>query len=210
VLVQLAPGDADDAPAVRHKRAVAGAVLLEVPPGGVDAVAVELGHEARLEPDGVDLGAVVFPADVDAVVRPGAGEPVGVEEGEERDLEVAPGDGPADLVAVLQDLLECGRPSSSRMARDEGVEGVRAREASDLRLGDRALEVPRSEDLGQVEQGPGDRGDRDAPFDRDLVAREGDAVALDAGDAASRAERSPRPPVVRCRGSPKARRPSGG
>jgi len=85
--VQPAPRDPDDAPPVRRERAVAGAVLLEVAARRVDAVAVELGDEAVVVPGRVDHGPAAVGA-LDRRVRARTRETVGVEEGEERDLEV--------------------------------------------------------------------------------------------------------------------------
>jgi hypothetical protein len=44
-----------------------------------------------------------------------------------------------------------------------------AREPPDLSLGDRAFQLLRREDLGEVEQGPGDGGDADAALGGGLV-----------------------------------------
>jgi|SRR6185436_19636979 hypothetical protein len=94
--------------------------------------------------------------ELDAVVRSRPREAVGVEEGEERDLEVGAGHGAAEA-AVLKDRPEGGDPSSSGMPREQGGEGGGASEAPDLRLGDRRFELLPGQGAGDVEERAGRR-----------------------------------------------------
>jgi hypothetical protein len=74
VVVELAPGDAHDAPALRLEGAVAVAVAFEGGAGAVGLVAVELDDEALGGPGEIGLDAAV------AGVDERAGEAFGVEE----------------------------------------------------------------------------------------------------------------------------------
>jgi hypothetical protein len=131
--VEVAPGDAEDSVAADLQVAVAGAVVLEGSGGVVGLAAVELGDQALLGPQGVDgVGA-------DRLVDLGSFDVVGVEEGEERDLELGLGAGAGEVVAV-QDRPQCRCPSALGVACEQGVEGERACEPAVLGLVDRALQ----------------------------------------------------------------------
>jgi hypothetical protein len=114
----------------------------------VGGEAVELGDQALLGQEAVDLLAV----DPSVDVRPG--ESVGVEKGEEPELELALGDAAAD-VAGGEQPLDGGRPRAGRVPRDEVGEGGRAAEALDLRLRRRPLEVVVRDDRGEVQERAG-------------------------------------------------------
>jgi hypothetical protein len=158
LVLELAIRDPGDAVAADQEVAVARAVILEGMRRLVGLAAVELDDEPLGGPDGVDgVGA-------DRLVGQRPGERVGVEEGEELDLEVAPGECLAEVAAV-DDRLQCSCPPASGVACEEGIEGERAREAAVLRLVDGAFELVRSQDRGEVEQGAGGGGDRDAVLD---------------------------------------------
>jgi hypothetical protein len=85
LVVELAPGDADDAPAFGLERAVAGAVAFERGSGAVGLVAVQLHDEVVASP-----GEVGFDV-VDGGVGERAGEVLGIEEGEPDRLSRRPG-----------------------------------------------------------------------------------------------------------------------
>jgi hypothetical protein len=92
--VQLPPGDAQHAVALDLEGAVSGAVVLERAGGRVGLAAVELDHEPLIASQRVDgVGA-------DGVVRLRPREAVGVEQGEEADLELALGDRGSEVLAV--------------------------------------------------------------------------------------------------------------
>ena len=177
---ELAPRDADDAPAGRGERAVAGAVALEVAPCRVDAVAVELDDQAMVRPGGVDSGLA---RDRDGHVRQRARELMVGREGEEGDLEVALRDRTRDLVSALQDPDQCRRPATAGVPRDEVADRGGTREAQAVRLGDRGREVLGTADAGKVEQRARDRGRRDSLAAGHLVRRQRAAVRLDPGPA---------------------------
>ena len=102
-----------------------------------------------------------------------------VEEGDEAVLELLLRDIAADG-ACLEQPSDRGRPRAPRVARDEGIEGGRAREAADLGLVRRALEVVGLQDRGEVEQGAGGARHPDALVDTDLVSRQSRLVDLEA------------------------------
>jgi hypothetical protein len=143
----------------------------------VGLAAVELGDQALLGPQGVDG------VRADRLVDLGSFDVVGVEEGEERDLELGLGAGAAEVVAV-QDRPQCRCPSALGVACEQGVDGEGACEAAVLGLVDRALQSLGRELFGQVQEGAGGRGDRDAALLGDLVVRERGVVGVDAGAAA--------------------------
>jgi hypothetical protein len=203
--VELAPGDPDDAVAHGLEMAVTGAVALERLAGGVDRVAVELDDEAFGGPDGVGL---VGP---EGRVRPRAGEPVGFGEGEEAAFELAVRDRLAGLPLLVEGALDRGDPPTIGVARDEGIEGKRAREAADLRLVEGVLELLLRYDPGEVEERAGDVRDRNAAAPgslRRVGGRSGRPEARGARGAG--AARSLPHGSVRCGGFPRAPLPSGG
>jgi hypothetical protein len=78
---------------------------------------------------------------------------VGIEEREEAALEEARREGLADRLVLCKELPDRRCPRPSGVARDEGVAGGRAREAPDLRLVERVLEVLLGYDRGDVQEG---------------------------------------------------------
>jgi hypothetical protein len=142
----------------------------------VGLAAVELHDQALVGVEPVDGERA------DAFVHEWSRDAVGVEEGEEGELQVGSRDRPADL-AMVDDRLQRLCPPPPAVACEQGFEGMWAREPPELRLVDRAFELVRREDLGQIQQGPGGRRDRDAALDGDLVRRERGAAAVDAGPA---------------------------
>jgi hypothetical protein len=110
---------------VGGERAVAGPVCLEVAPGRVDGVAVELGHESVVGPGGVDAWFVAV-CELDPMVRSRPGKAVGGEEGEERDFELGTGDGAADVALPPRIGLSVAIPRrpgcrATRAAREVGL-----------------------------------------------------------------------------------------
>ncbi len=78
-----------------------------------------------------------------------------VEEGSEALLELARGDRLADVSELLERALEgLGAPAVG-VARDEGIDRKRAREAADLRFVERVRELLRREDSGEVDESAG-------------------------------------------------------
>ena len=98
---------------------------------------------------------------VAGAVEVGLREAVGVDEGEERDLELGTREGAADPAGVPEDAPQRGDSPPPGVPRDEVGEGGGAREAPDLRLGDRGLELLAGQDARQVEERAGGRGDGD-------------------------------------------------
>jgi hypothetical protein len=75
---ELAPGDADDAPAGEHELLVAAAIMLEGPAGAVGGAAVGLDDQPLLAPEEVRLGAAsVGEPDPYVDLRPGEAGAVG-------------------------------------------------------------------------------------------------------------------------------------
>jgi hypothetical protein len=93
---------------------------------------------------------------------------VGVEEGEEAELELAPGDVGADG-AVSEERPDRLGPGSGGVPGGEVGEGGRAREPLGLGLGRGVLEDVARDDGGEVEEGAGEGGDRDAAVGGHLV-----------------------------------------
>lgn len=98
---EVAPGDADDAPAGGLEGSVAGAVVVERVAGGVACVAVELDDEARGAPQAVGLDPSV--GELQGGVDLGPREAGVVDEREEAVLELAARHGGADA-PVGEDL----------------------------------------------------------------------------------------------------------
>jgi len=170
VVRELAPGEADDPPAGDDEIPVLGAVVLEGLARPVCGEAVALGDEAVVGPCGIDLAVVTQAIDARS------GQVVGVEEGEQAALEDARRDCSAVQMVVMQDAFDGACPSSPRVALEQGIEGDRAREAADLGLVERRLEVLLGHDGREVEQRSRRRRHRDPGLDRDLVVGEQDAM----------------------------------
>jgi hypothetical protein len=104
----------------------------------VGGEAVALDDEPLLGPGGVELALVAR-----AVDRRRSRQTVCIEEREKAALEDARRDGLAVLVVVVEDACDGSRPSPSGVPREQGIERGRAREAADLRLVERCLQVLR-------------------------------------------------------------------
>jgi hypothetical protein len=133
--------------------------------------AVEFDDESLGRPDAV-AGEALY-----RMVAARAGDAVGVEEGEEVAFQLLA----ADVEVLLSEQASEGSgPSSVGVPRDEGIEGGQVGELAVLRLVEGVLEVLGGEDGGEVEEGAGDRGGRDAVADGGLVGLKGRVVRGDA------------------------------
>src|SRR3954452_13089852 len=147
-----------------------GTVVLERLAGAVGGEAVALDDEALLGPAGVELAVIALAID------PRSRETMGIEDREEQALEVASRPRLAVLSVVGQDSSDRVGPSSSRIPREEGIEGDRTREPPVLGVLERVLELVRRDDGGEVEERARRGGHRDALLVRDLVGRQCDAM----------------------------------
>ena len=129
---------------------VAQPVLLERAPGVVGRAAVQLHHQPRVAPEEVDLVAV------EERVHLGPGQAVRGTELEEALLQLGPGPRAAGVV-VGEDGQQ---PAVAGPARDRPE--ARAVEAEVLGLVEGALERPSGQDVGEVHERAGGRGDGDA------------------------------------------------
>jgi hypothetical protein len=148
--------------------AVSCAVVLERPAVAVGGVAVGFDDQPRLRPGGGDLVAGEFDADRRA------GDPVAPAEGEQVVFEV----GPRALRRFPRQCQHAGA-AAARIAFNYCLQGGQVEVAAVLGLVDGALERLGWQDVGEVEQGAGDGGDRDV-------------VPNDVSSAASRPDRCTR------------------
>jgi hypothetical protein len=177
--LKLAPGQPDHAPAGDLKRPVSRSIALERLARAVGGEAVAFDDELVLGPDGIELAVGGVAVDL----RPR--QSVGVDEGDQRGLEVASGARLAVLAVVLEDAPDRLRPAASRVAREEGIKGHRARQPAVLGLVERGLELVRRDDGGEVEQRARRRRDADAGLDADFVVLQLDVVDLQPRGAAA-------------------------
>ena len=147
-----APCHANNAIPGELEGCVADAVLLECRAGAVELEAVELGDEPLLAPQGVHLEA--FDDGVDL----GSWQVEGVAEVEEVALEVGAGGrgrSEAGYEGGQGTQGPAARVSSAHVFDRADIEQVEA-----LGSLEHALETAMLDDLGEIEEGPGDGGDR--------------------------------------------------
>ena len=140
ISLQLAPGQADDAPAAGGQAAVAGTVALEGERGVVPGAAVELGDQARVAPQ-----EVAFERSA-SHVKPGA-----------------------HLGGCFEQRPDRRGPVAAGVAGEQIGQRKRVWQEVFLGFMERTLELVRREHGREVEEGAWDGRDRDAPADRDLV-----------------------------------------
>jgi hypothetical protein len=102
------------------------------------------------------------------------------------------------------------RAGAPGVAREEGLKGGRAAEPECFGAFGGARELVFRDDGGEVEEGAGGGGDRDAGLDRDLVGREGREAGLNAGAVVFAGDGDLDLAARRVEDAPTAPRPSGG
>jgi len=152
---------------------VALAVALEGDRGAVGVAAVELHRDPCVSPYGVDLEALHQQVDL------GLRQVGAVDDGQEHDLELAPGHGRAGSPGAQEGPhgLVAGPP---RIAVKQAIERELVPEAQHLGLVEGPLELAMRQDGREVVEGARNGGDGDGVPDRDFVGGEGRAVELDA------------------------------
>jgi hypothetical protein len=155
---------------VRKQALVAAAIVLEGSARGVGGAAVGLDDQPPVAPEEVGLGvASAGERDPDVDLRPG--EAGTVAEGEEGFLEVVAGDPFADVV-VAEDGAQHRRSATAVRARQDGIERGRVEQPPDFGLVARAFQLAAVDDVGEVEQGPGDGGAGDGVVGGDVLRLE--------------------------------------
>jgi hypothetical protein len=176
-------GEAQQPPARGGEAIPLAAVVLEGVTVGVERMAVELDGEAVAVPDGVDLEAL------DRGVHRWTGEVRVLDQGQKGILE----EGARDGRAVRGELVEgVGQPGvagamAATRALERSLDGRHVQLALTVRLTEGLAQVPRFDQLREVDDRPRDRRHRDAAAGRDVFSVE-DAPGVDddPGDAAAR------------------------
>jgi hypothetical protein len=148
------------------KRPVAGAIVLESGDREMRGPSVELDYQALGAPHAIALEPAT--ADEEAGVDLGAGEPFGIQEGEETGLELASGDVLPGF-ELGEDGLDGGAPPATWISRDEVREREEVGETMDLSLVHCSLHLVLWQHGGEVKECTRDTRHRDTPFDRALV-----------------------------------------
>ena len=165
---QLPPGDPGRAPTFGQEDAIALAVGLEGTLRAVDRTSVELDGELLPSPEAVDFVEAATHLQVGVEAR--ARQIVGVDEGDERLLEVVAGD--AAGIARVQQRPQIHSAAMSRIPLEELWKRDPIHQATHVRLVDRPLELPLRKQRGQVEDGAKRGSDRDPVDLLDLVGGE--------------------------------------
>jgi hypothetical protein len=129
-------------------------IMLERAAGAMELVSIELDDEARLGPDGVDLEAT------DHVIDERRGQTVLATEIDELSLELGAGEGSRESLR-LDGRCEGTDAAASITPRADVIDRPKVEQPQALGLPHRSLELMTGNDLGDVEQCPGDGGDRD-------------------------------------------------
>jgi hypothetical protein len=165
-VVELHPGDADDAEARAQQVSIAEAVGLEGTVGVVRGPAVELDDQSGRRPEAVDLVAVA--AGIDHCVRERSLDAALDEEAAEGTLELAAGVGNA-VAEAAKGGTDGANTWLARMALQEVGKRDPAGEPGDLRFVDEELDLGRCQAGRQIEDRACGGGRRDAGVDGDLV-----------------------------------------
>jgi hypothetical protein len=166
-------GEPDDSIASDLHRCVASAVVLESGAVPMEFEAVGLDHQLLLWPEGVHLAAQ------DDLVRPGDWQFVLAAERQDRILE----GGATRFARILEKAMKRFEPPSSIATSTNAFQLGHLQEAHPVRLVESPLELLLIDHFGEIEEGAGDRGDRDrvddgifVPLDSAFV--NGDTLSL--------------------------------
>src|SRR5436190_5053650 len=173
------PREAGDLPTLQPEQAITSPVAAKGLTGAVRSVAVRLDNRPAISPHEVDLHRLAGYGDPLVDARPGhAGV---MAQRHEALLELAARKVLAE-VAELEDPAEPANAGAARVAGHRLPDGDDVQQAEHIRLVARALEKPRLDHPGEVEQGARHRGAWDRP-NRDAVDRwqAGEAMQPDAG-----------------------------
>ncbi|HTR74212.1 MAG TPA: hypothetical protein VMH33_03005 [Solirubrobacterales bacterium] len=169
--------DANDVVAVSGEAAVALAVLAEGALGAVGSEAVELGDEAGVGPEAIDLVTVFLDGDPGIETR--TRKTMGIEEREEQFLEGASNPSSGVLPQAFEADADGGRPSMVRVTIEEGRERDRPVDPEVFHLPERALRRRLALFGCEVEDGPSRGRHRYPVADRNLIALQTPVVPAD-------------------------------
>lgn len=141
-------------------------VALERLAATVELIPLELDHEPRFRPVGVDDVAA------DGCARDGVGQSVSAHEVEEEPLELGLGGGPK-RGTLSEQRQQFAEPVATRVALDDRAKLAVVEGAETLGTLEDALEVAAVEQVGEVDNGAFRRGDWNPVDDRSVVRMKG-------------------------------------
>lgn len=156
IVRQLPPGDANDAPARRHRRSIAGSVTLERRLSAVVRIAVELDDQPRVMPDGIGLNG--HRAEIDTAVRGRRRQPGVRDDLTEARFELTAGD-PTPSASRGKRRAKDACAGATRMLVQQVLQFTHVEHPAYLCLLERLRDTP-AIDRPEVAEGSGDRSDR--------------------------------------------------